>query len=97
MTIGDVLGWIVAGLIVGGIARLLVPGRQPIGCMMTIVLGIVGAVVGGVLYNLIAHGRIAQGGEFAIGDAWPGWLFAILGGVLVLWVVEATAGRRRRQ
>jgi uncharacterized membrane protein YeaQ/YmgE (transglycosylase-associated protein family) len=97
MTLGQFLGWILAGLIVGAIARLLVPGRQPIGCAMTIVLGIVGAVVGGALYNLIAHGRLARGGDFNLGDAWPGWLFAIIGGVLVLFLFEALSGRRRRR
>jgi uncharacterized membrane protein YeaQ/YmgE (transglycosylase-associated protein family) len=95
MTLGQILGWIVAGLVVGAIARLLVPGRQRIGCAMTVVVGIVGAVVGGALYNLIAHGRIARQGDFAIADAWPGWLFAIIGGVLVLVILEALSGRRR--
>ena len=85
-----------AGLIVGAIARLLVPGSQPIGCALTIVLGIVGAVVGGAVYNLVAHGRIAREGAFTLRDAWPGWLFAILGGVVVLFLFEAVSGRRRR-
>ena len=47
MFIGNLIGWIIAGLIVGAFARLLVPGRQSIGIAMTIVLGIVGALVGG--------------------------------------------------
>jgi uncharacterized membrane protein YeaQ/YmgE (transglycosylase-associated protein family) len=96
MTLGQVLGWLVAGLIVGAIARLLVPGRQPIGCVLTAVVGIVGAVVGGALYNFIAHGRFAREGAFTVRDAWPGWLFAILGSVIVLFLLEALSGRRRR-
>ena len=46
---------LVAGLIVGAIARLLVPGRDPIGILGTIVLGIVGSFVGGFLENLIQY------------------------------------------
>ena len=45
MFVGSLIGWIVAGLIVGAFARLIVPGRQNIGIGMTIVLGIVGAML----------------------------------------------------
>ena len=52
--------------------------------------------VGGALYNFIAHGRFAREGAFTVRDAWPGWLFAILGSVIVLFILEALSGRRRR-
>ena len=48
-----ILGWLISGLIIGAIARLLMPGRQPMGMIMTIVLGIVGAVIGGGLSYLM--------------------------------------------
>ncbi|MET0662342.1 MAG: GlsB/YeaQ/YmgE family stress response membrane protein, partial [Ilumatobacteraceae bacterium] len=47
--IGSILGYIVVGLVVGLLARLLVPGRDPIGLLGTLVIGIVGAVLGGWL------------------------------------------------
>ncbi|HEX3316207.1 MAG TPA: GlsB/YeaQ/YmgE family stress response membrane protein, partial [Gemmataceae bacterium] len=53
MFIGSILGWIIAGLIVGAFARLLVPGRQSMGIVLTIILGIVGAFLGGYLSTLM--------------------------------------------
>jgi uncharacterized membrane protein YeaQ/YmgE (transglycosylase-associated protein family) len=44
--LGDILGALLVGLVVGALGRLVVPGRQPIGCLFTILLGIVGAVAG---------------------------------------------------
>jgi uncharacterized membrane protein YeaQ/YmgE (transglycosylase-associated protein family) len=92
MSIGSLLSWMLCGLIVGLVARLLVPGRQNMGLLMTMVLGIVGAVVGGFLYSLI---RGAPGEPFSLsGDAWHGWIVAILGGMLVLWAYVALYPRR---
>jgi uncharacterized membrane protein YeaQ/YmgE (transglycosylase-associated protein family) len=83
MSAASLLSWMVCGLIVGLIARLLLPGRQSMGLLMTMVLGIVGAVVGGFLYSLIQG---APGEPFSLsGDAWHGWVVAVLGAVLVLW------------
>jgi uncharacterized membrane protein YeaQ/YmgE (transglycosylase-associated protein family) len=93
MTVGQILGWLVMGLIVGLLARLLVPGRQAMSIPMTIILGIIGAVVGGILYNLIAHGTALPPGGFNVETAWQGWIFAILGGVIVLWAYAAVARR----
>jgi len=53
ITVGDIIVYIVAGLIVGALARLLLPGRQDIGILATIVIGVVAAVIGGVLWELI--------------------------------------------
>jgi uncharacterized membrane protein YeaQ/YmgE (transglycosylase-associated protein family) len=49
MTASGFLGAIVVGLIVGALGRLVVPGRQPIGCLFTLLLGIVGAVAGAAI------------------------------------------------
>jgi len=92
MNVGSLLSWMVCGLIVGLIARLLLPGRQNMGLLMTMVLGIVGAVVGGFLYSLIQG---APGEPFSVsGNAWHGWVVAILGAVLVLWAYMAFYPRR---
>src|SRR5712671_1511867 len=53
-----ILGWIVFGLIAGAIARLLMPGRQPMGIILTIVLGIVGSFVGGAIGNAFNGGSL---------------------------------------
>ena len=84
MSVGTLLSWMLCGLIVGLIARFLVPGRQNMSLLLTMVLGIVGAVVGGFLYSLV-QGPPSE--PFSLsGNAWHGWIVAILGGVLVLWV-----------
>lgn len=54
------IGFIVAGLIIGLLARLVLPGRQRIGLLWTIALGILGSVVGGVIANLIGSGDIME-------------------------------------
>lgn len=92
MTIGTVLSWMLCGLIVGLIARILVPGQQSMGLFLTMVLGIVGAIVGGFLYSLV---RGAPSEPFSLnGNAWQGWIVAILGGVIVLWAYVVVQARR---
>jgi uncharacterized membrane protein YeaQ/YmgE (transglycosylase-associated protein family) len=82
----------VCGLIVGLIARALLPGRQNMGLLLTMVLGIVGAVVGGFLYSLI-QGEPSE--PFSLsGNAWHGWIVAIIGAMLVLWAYVSLYPRR---
>jgi uncharacterized membrane protein YeaQ/YmgE (transglycosylase-associated protein family) len=82
----------VCGLIVGLIARLLVPGWHRFGLLATMVLGVIGSFVGGLLYWFI---RGAPGEEFALsGNAWPGWIMAIIGAALVLWAYGVFYPRR---
>ena len=80
------LGWIVFGLIVGIIAKLLLPGRDPGGFVITILLGIAGAMLGGFI------GR-------AIGLYGPnqsaGYIVSILGAILLLAIYRAVGGHRR--
>jgi uncharacterized membrane protein YeaQ/YmgE (transglycosylase-associated protein family) len=93
MTAGSLLSWMLCGLIVGLVVRLLVPGRQHMSLLLTTVLGIVGAVVGGFLFSLVQG---APGEPFSLsGNAWQGWIVAILGGVLVVWAYGALYPRRR--
>ena len=92
MTVATLLSWMVCGLIVGLIARLLLPGRQNMSLLMTMVLGIVGALVGGFLYSLV-QGVPSE--PFSLsGNAWHGWIVAILGGILVLWAYVSLYPRR---
>lgn len=84
MSVSVLLSWMLCGLIVGLIARLLIPGTQNMSLLLTMVLGIVGAIVGGFLYSLIQGGAPSE--PFSLsGNAWHGWIVAILGGMLVLW------------
>ena len=89
---GALLSWMLCGLIVGLIARLLVPGRLNISLLFTMVLGIVGAIVGGFLYTL-AQGAPSEPFSLA-GDAWHGWIVSILGAVIVLWTYGFLYPRR---
>lgn len=71
-----VLSWIVVGLLAGALARFLVPGRDPMGCLGTILLGVVGSFVGGFLWELI---------EFHRFELRPiGFIGSVLGAVVVL-------------
>lgn len=76
MTIGVIIGWIVFGLVVGLIARFLVPGRDPMGWLGTILLGVAGSFVGGFLTQLIW----GLDGEFQPAS----WIGSIIGGIIVV-------------
>ena len=77
--LGLIVSMIIVGLIAGALARLLVPGRQDISILMTIVLGIVGSFVGGFLGYLIFH-KDASSGFFQP----SGIIGSIIGAVIVL-------------
>ena len=82
-----VIGWIVFGLIVGAIAKLLMPGRDPGGFIVTMLLGIAGALVGGFL------GRAA--GWYGPNDP-AGFLMSLFGAVVLLLLYRMIIGRRSR-
>jgi uncharacterized membrane protein YeaQ/YmgE (transglycosylase-associated protein family) len=93
MSLGTVLSWMLSGLIVGLIARMLLPGRRSMSLLLTMVLGIVGAIVGGFLYSLL---REPRNEPFSFGEnAWHGWIVSLLGALLVLWAYGALNARRR--
>jgi uncharacterized membrane protein YeaQ/YmgE (transglycosylase-associated protein family) len=84
---------ILIGLLAGAVARLVVPGRDPMGILGTILLGIVGSFVGGFIWNLIQYHRLAPH-KFHL----AGIIGSILGAILVLVVLRLTGmekGRRR--
>ena len=87
------IGFIVAGLIIGLLARLLLPGRQRIGLLWTLALGVLGSVVGGVVANAIGSGDIMELNVF-------GFIVAVLAAVGLLAVAERTvigAGSQQRR
>ena len=77
--VGLIISLIVIGLIAGAVARLLIPGRQDVGVLMTIVLGIIGSFVGGFLGYVIFH-KDANNGFFQP----SGIIGSIIGAVIVL-------------
>lgn len=87
----SLLSWIVTGLIVGLIARALVPGKQQIGIVFTIVLGVVGACLGGLVASAIWP---TWTNDPDVSRMWPGWLMSIAGAVVVLWGYLAATGQR---
>ena len=80
-----ILGWILFGLIVGALAKLVMPGRDPGGIIVTMLLGIAGAVLGGFA------GRAM--GFYAEGEP-AGWIMAFLGAVVLLVIYRMMVGRR---
>ena len=87
----SLLSWLIVGLIVGLIARAIVPGRQHIGLLLTIGLGIVGAMVGGLISSAFWP---TWANDPDVNRMWPGWLMSIIGGVLVLWGYLALTGKK---
>jgi uncharacterized membrane protein YeaQ/YmgE (transglycosylase-associated protein family) len=77
----SVIGWIVFGLIVGVVAKFLMPGRDPGGFVITILLGIVGALVGGYLGRAL--------GWYREGEP-VGFVMAVLGSVILLLIYRFT-------
>lgn len=79
-----IIGWIVFGLVVGIVARFLMPGRDPGGFVITAILGIVGALVGGFVGRSI--------GWYREGDP-VGFVMAVIGSIILLALYRVTLGR----
>ena len=77
----SVLGWIVCGLVIGLVARAIVPGRQNLGFLMTVALGVAGAFIGGLVSQAIWPGWV---NEPDVNRMWPGWLMSVAGAVLLV-------------
>lgn len=87
------IGFIVAGLIIGLLARLLLPGKQKIGLLWTLVLGVIGSVVGGTIANAVGSGDITE-------LNFLGFVCAVIASVILLAVAERSAigaGPERRR
>lgn len=86
--VGTIIWFIVIGLVAGALARLLVPGRDPMGIIATIVLGVIGSFVGGSLWALLAAGRLTLTSA--------SWLGSIIGAIIVLLIWRAVQARKGR-
>lgn len=71
----NVLSWILFGLVVGVLAKFLMPGKDPGGFIITILLGIAGAMLGGWITTMVGMGQDGQS---------AGWIMSILGAIVLL-------------
>jgi uncharacterized membrane protein YeaQ/YmgE (transglycosylase-associated protein family) len=78
-----IIGWIIIGIVAGFLARLLVPGRDPMGFVATVVLGIAGSIVGGLLAKALFN------------DDSVGWFGSTVGAVILLLIWNAVVVNRR--
>jgi uncharacterized membrane protein YeaQ/YmgE (transglycosylase-associated protein family) len=82
----NILWMIIFGAIVGAIAKLVMPGRDPGGIIVTIILGILGSIVGGFVIGALLPGRSASDPA--------GWIGSILGAILLLWIYRMVVAKR---
>lgn len=83
------IGFIVAGLVIGALARLIKPGKQNLSVLVTLLLGLAGSVIGGIIANLLGTGDIFE-------LNFLGFVVAIIAAVLLIGVAEGAAGSRSR-
>jgi len=83
-----VIGFIIAGLIIGALARLIKPGKQDLGLLATLLLGVVGSVIGGVVASLLGTGNIWELNVL-------GFVVAVVAALALVGVAEGiTSGRK---
>lgn len=82
-----IFAWIFLGLLAGGIAKMLMPGKDPGGCLVTILLGVIGASVGGWIGTQLGWGSVQQFDMRGLG-------LAILGSLVLLLIYRMVAGRK---
>lgn len=86
--IEDVIGFLVAGLVIGALARLFKPGKQNLGILATLGLGLVGSLIGGLIAQF-----------FGTGSIWElnllGFVLAVIAAVLLVGVAESVAGKNK--
>ncbi len=85
----QILGLIVVGLVIGALARLIKPGKQRMSILATMLLGVVGAIIGGLIADWLNVGSITEL------NFW-GFLFALIAAVLLIGIAEGAAGGRNR-
>lgn len=82
------IGFIVAGLVIGALARLIKPGRQHLSLLMTLLLGLVGSVIGGLVANLLGTGTIFELNII-------GFVVAVVAAVALIGVAEGASARKQ--
>ena len=90
MTLWGLISWVLFGLVAGIVAKLLMPGKDPGGCIVTSLIGIAGALLGGFLATALGFGGVA---------AWDlrSFAIAVIGAILLLVIYRALKGRGTRR
>ena len=81
------LGWILIGALAGALAKFIMPGRDPGGCIVTILLGVAGAALAGFISHQLGWDRNNSG---------AGFIAAVIGAIIILFVYRLISGRRGR-
>lgn len=83
----EIISWIIFGLVAGAVAKFLLPGNDPGGFIGTIVIGIIGAFVGGLIANMIGFGTVSPGFNLI------SFIFAVGGAIILLLVYRLVKGK----
>jgi uncharacterized membrane protein YeaQ/YmgE (transglycosylase-associated protein family) len=90
----DVIGWIVLGLIAGAIAKAIMPGKDPGGIFITILLGVIGSVLGGFLGRaLLGYGRVDSAGDVSEPGFLMSLVLAVIGAIVLLAIYRLIKGK----
>ena len=82
--IGDIIAYAFFGLVVGALARLFLPGRRHMGCLATVIAGLIGSFVAGLAVRLLSGNSNYK----------PGWIASVLGAMLVVWLYTRSQSER---
>ena len=82
------IGFLVAGLVIGALARLIKPGRQNLGILATLGLGLVGSLIGGIIAQFFGTGSIWELNVL-------GFILAVVASVMLIGVAEGVAGKKK--
>lgn len=82
----DFIWMILLGLVAGALAKLIMPGKDPGGCIVTILLGIAGSLVGGFLFNMLGIGE---------GESMAGLIGSVIGALILLGAYRVFVGRKK--
>ena len=82
-----IISWIILGLIAGAMAKLIMPGKDPGGFIVTVLIGVAGAIVGGFLGSLLGFGGVS-------GFDFRSFFLAIIGSILLLWLYRRFSATR---
>jgi uncharacterized membrane protein YeaQ/YmgE (transglycosylase-associated protein family) len=86
LSLGSIIVYVVAGAVIGALARLIMPGKQNMSIVATVILGVVAAVIGGILWEAV----------FPDNDG-IAWIGSIIVALILVWIYGAVVGRRPRR
>ena len=88
----SILIWLLLGFLAGYVAKLIMPGPDGGGLILTTILGIVGAVVGGFIGTFFGYARVSNFDN--IGGSLPSFVFSVIGAIVILAIFRLASGRR---